>query len=302
MITFSNLGKKGNLGNQLFQIASTIGIAENNNHEYCFPKWQFSEYFKFNFNACSDIEDWIQVKEYKFNYYEWELIDGNYDLFGWLQSEKYFVESKIKEAFQFNSQFENDLIEKYKFLFSKKTILVSVRRGDFVNNPNYFQLSYHFYLTALIYHFENLEEYNIVFTSDNISYCKKHFSFLPNVFFLENLNPLEQLCLGSKLDNYVISNSTFSWWLAWLGEKKETKIIRPVQIFDNEYSKKYDESDYFPNRWISHDDTKYDLPNKYLKLKIYGFLYNAVQRVKYIYKKNKKSLKKRIKKLINYNK
>ncbi|KAF2333113.1 alpha-1,2-fucosyltransferase [Flavobacterium daemonense] len=301
MITFSNLGKKGNLGNQLFQIASTIGIAEKNNQVFCFPKWQYSEYFKFKFNTVYISNDWVIVKENKFSCYEWELPDGNYDLSGWLQTEKYFLGSNIKEVFQFNNQFENDLVEKHQFLFSKKTILVTVRRGDFVNNPNYFQLSYQFYLTALIHHFENLEDYNIVFTSDNIKYCKKHFSFLPNVYFLENLNPIEQLCLGSKMDNYVISNSTFSWWLAWLGEKKESKIIRPVQIFDNEYSKKYDESDYFPDRWIVHDATKYKLSNKYWKLKVYGFLYSSVQRTKYNYKKNKKSFKNRIKKLINYN-
>lgn len=300
MITFLNLGRKGNFGNQLFQIASTIGIAEKNNHEFCFPKWQFSEYFEFNFNTCSNVEDWIHIKENQFNYYEWKLSDKNYDLNGWLQTEKYFFESKIKEVFKFNSQFENDLIEKYKFLFLKKTILVSVRRGDFVNNPNYFQLSYQFYLTALIYHFGELEDYNVVFASDNISYCKKHFSFLPNVFFLENLSPVEQLCLGAKLDNYVISNSTFSWWLAWLGEKNESKIIRPIQIFDNDFSKKHDESDYFPNRWIAHNNTQYELSNKYIKLKIYGFMYNLVQRSKYIYKKNKKSVKNSIKRIMNY--
>jgi hypothetical protein len=39
MITYSNLGKKGDLGNQLFQIASIIGIAEKNHQEYCFPIW-----------------------------------------------------------------------------------------------------------------------------------------------------------------------------------------------------------------------------------------------------------------------
>jgi hypothetical protein len=300
MITFLNLGKKGNLGNQLFQIASTIGIAEKNNHQFCFPKWQFSEYFKFNFNCYSNVENWTSVKEEQFNYYDWKLSDGNYDLNGWLQTEKYFHNSNIKKVFKFNPQFENEIVQKYSFLFSKKTVLVSVRRGDFVNNPDYFQLSYRFYLTALLHHFEKLEEYNVVFTSDNIKYCKNHFSFLPNVFFLENLSPIEQLCLGSKFDNYIISNSTFSWWLAWLGEKKESKIIRPIQIFDNDFSKKYDESDYFPNRWIVHDETNYKLPNKYLKLKIYGFLYNSVQIIKYLYKKKKKEFKNWIKKIINY--
>lgn len=300
MITYSNLGKKGNLGNQLFQIASTIGIAEKNHQEYCFPFWEYSEYFEFQFNECSSVENWTSVREKAFNYYDWEVSNGNYDLNGWLQSENYFSSVNIKKVFQFKSDFENKLLEKYHYLFSKKTILVTVRRGDFVNNPNYFQLSYKFYLTALLHQFNNLQEYNIIFTSDSISYCKKHFSFLPNVFFLENLKPIEQLCLGSKFDHYIISNSTFSWWMAWLGEKKETKIIRPMKIFDGDYSKKNDESDYFPKRWIAHDENEFKLQNRYWKLKVYGYFYALQSKIQYDLKRQKKNIKNKIKEIIGY--
>ncbi|MFV8368160.1 alpha-1,2-fucosyltransferase [Flavobacterium sp. LB2R40] len=300
MITFSRLGKKGNLGNQLFQIASTIGISENYKQEFCFPYWEYSNYFEINFNKCPNVKDWILVSEEKFNYYEREILNYNYDLDGWLQSEKYFSHSNIKNVFEFKLEFENNLLEKHKILFSRKSILVSVRRGDFVNNVNYFQLTYKFYLTALLHHFDNLEEYNIVFTSDSISYCKKHFSFLPNVFFLEDLKPIEQLCLASKFDNYIISNSTFSWWLAWLGEETKTKIIRPVQIFDGEFAIKYDESDYFPARWIPHNESDFKLSNQYFMLKIYGYLYGAKERMIYLVKKKKKVIKNQIKKIIGY--
>ena len=300
MITYSNLGKEGNLGNQLFQIASTIGIAEKNHQEYCFPFWEYSEYFEFQFNECSSVENWTSVREKAFNYYDWEVSNGNYDLNGWLQSENYFSSVNIKKVFQFKSDFENKLLAKYHYLFARKTILVTVRRGDFVNNPNYFQLSYKFYLTALLHQFNNLQEYNIIFTSDSISYCKKHFSFLPNVFFLENLKPIEQLCLGSKFDHYIISNSTFSWWMAWLGEKMETKIIRPIKIFDGDYSKKNDESDYFPIRWIAHNENEFKLENRYWKLKVYGFLYALQSKIQYDLKRQKKNIKNKIKEIIGY--
>lgn len=300
MITYSILGNKGNLGNQLFQIASTIGIAEKQQQEYCFPLWEYSEYFEFQFNKCSSVENWTSIRETAFNYYDWEVSNGNYDLNGWLQSERYFSQSKIKNIFQFKSDFENKLLEKYHYLFSKKTILVSVRRGDFVNNPNYFQLSYKFYLTSLLHQFNNLQEYNIIFTSDSISYCKNHFSFLPNVFFLENLKPIEQLCLGSKFDHYIISNSTFSWWMAWLGEKKDTKIIRPKQVFDGEYAKINDESDYFPERWILHDEHEFKLANNYWKLKVYGYLYELQTKIKFTFKRQKKIFKNSVKQIIDY--
>lgn len=304
MITFLNLGKKGNLGNQLFQIASTIGIAEKNNQEYCFPFWDYADYFEFNFNTCSNIDDWISIRENKFNYYNWEVAHENYDLNGWLQTESYFSNSNIKNVFKFKTEFEENLLEKQKHLFTQKTILVTVRRGDFVNNPNFFQLTYKYYLTALLTHFENLNQYNIIFASDNINYCKNHFSFLPNAYFLENLSPIEQMCLGSKFDNYIISNSTFSWWMAWLGEKKNSKIIRPIHVFDGEYLKDYNESDFYPNRWIQHDEKKYRLSNDYLKLKIYGPFNIGCTKISYFFKSNKrkitKSIKNSIKKIIGY--
>lgn len=187
MITYSNLGKKGNLGNQLFQIASTIGIAEKNHQEYCFPFWEYSEYFEFQFNECSSVENWTSVREKAFNYYDWEVSNGNYDLNGWLQSENYFSSVNIKKVFQFKSDFENKLLAKHHYLFARKTILVTVRRGDFVNNPNYFQLSYKFYLTALLHQFNNLQEYNIIFTSDSISYCKKSIFHFCQMFFFSKI-------------------------------------------------------------------------------------------------------------------
>ena len=45
MVVFSLLEKKGNLGNQLFQIASTIGIAKKNKTPFAFPNWKYADYF-----------------------------------------------------------------------------------------------------------------------------------------------------------------------------------------------------------------------------------------------------------------
>lgn len=304
MITFLNLGKKGNLGNQLFQIASTIGIAERNKQTYCFPKWNYVDYFQSNFEIVNEDENWIKIDEETYSFYEWNITEENSNLNGWLQTEKYFLNSNIKEVFKFKKEFEENLLQKFNYLFNQETILISVRRGDFVNNPIFFQLSYKYYLTALLTHFENLDKYNIIFASDNIKYCKNHFSFLPNVFFLENLNPIEQMCLGSKFDNYIISNSTFSWWMAWLAEKKETKIIRPIHVFGNDYLKIYNEIDFYPNRWTPHDESGFKLSNEYIKLKLYGSYNIVCTKISCFFKSNKrritKSIKNRIKKIINY--
>lgn len=283
MITFSRLGKKGNLGNQMFQIASTIGIALKNNQEFSFPKWEYSIYFTKKFPEIKKNESFQIIKEKSFKYNELKLENEKYDLDGWFQSEKYFDQRNTKELFLFEEQFINGLLNKQKLLFKKKTILISIRRGDFINHPYYFQLSFKFYFLALIKNFPDWEERSLIFTSDNITYCKYHFSFLKNAFFLEKLTAIEQLALGSQCDDFVISNSTFSWWIAWLGEKENSKIIRPVKNFRDEFAIKNDDSDYFPLRWTSFDEKPYSVESKYIILIIKAFFYSVAVNTNFLY-------------------
>ena len=45
MITYLNLGNYGRLGNQLWEIASTVGIATKNEHDFIFPNWTYNKFF-----------------------------------------------------------------------------------------------------------------------------------------------------------------------------------------------------------------------------------------------------------------
>jgi len=122
-----------------------------------------------------------------------------------------------------------------------------------VNHPDYLQLSIKFYLNALARFFPDWTSRNLIVLSDDIDYCKFHFSFLDNVYFGDGLNAMEQLCLGSLCDDFIIGNSTFSWWSAWLGEKQNSKVICPHQNFDGQKRLECDDKDYFPERWISYN-------------------------------------------------
>lgn len=300
MITYSKLGKiyRGNLWNQMFQIASTIGIAEKNGHSYFFPAWQFSKYFEFQLPVADKDDSFKIIKEEKFNYYERDIEEGNYDLDGWLQTEKYFEQLKIKEIFKFKKEFSEELRIKHQPLFSRKTILISVRRGDFVNNPYFFQTSFKYYLLAITKNFPDWEDRNLIFTSDDIAYCKYHFSFLKNTFFLNNLSAIEQMVLAPQFDDFVISNSTFSWWLARLGEKEHSKIIRPIKNYRGEYSKQNNDADYFPLRWISFNENSYRLEKKYFMLMIKANVYSLFVNIKHRFLKLKKMTKNFVKMIL----
>lgn len=270
MITFLRLGTKGNLGNQLFQIASTIGLSAKNDHSFAFPSWKYSKYFVTPPPTLKQDLEFQTITEKQYNVHEWPIGTDNYNLEGWLQSEKYFDVSRTKFHFRFKEEFVLRLRRKFNYLLSDDAILISVRRGDFVNHPRYYQLNYKYYLLAIIHNFPEWKKRKLIFTSDDIGYCQRYFGFLPNSYFINNLSPIKQLILGSQFNNFIISNSTFSWWMAWLGEDQSSKIVRPKRNFRGKYLLENNDKDYFPTRWIVFDHHRYRFPAKYYKLFIKG--------------------------------
>lgn len=250
MISYSNLGRTGhgNLGNQLFQIASCMGIAKHFGTEAAFPTWDYEKYFE---NKLPDFKrsSLRNVKEQHFHF-DFNQFNNDCDITGWLQSEKYFEDCKkeIREQFTFN----RDAIGIKGIIYDKETIAISIRRGDYVNNPNYALLPINYYIGSLLKEFPDYHNYNIIIFSDDMEYCKLHFSGLDNVYYAEG-NAIEQLCLMSLCDHFIIANSTFSWWGAWLGEKQHSKVIKPNYHFGYEFGKLNNAKDFYPERWIAYD-------------------------------------------------
>lgn len=260
-VTSSTFNTNGRLGNMLFRYASLMGLALKHNTNLKLPEWKYSEYFEGEF-PLGDTKG-ILVKESTFKYIEdWGYINWQQpiDIYGYLQSEKYFNHCKesVKKSLTFKPDFIKQVKAQFdnKNVFEKETIAISIRRGDYVDNPYYELLPITYYILALFENFPNWRDCNLVIFSDDIPYCKVHFDCLPNVFFSQNNSDVEDICLMSQCDNFIISNSTFSWWGSWLGEKENTKIIRPNYLFAGEGLKENDWSDFYPERWINFDHKK----------------------------------------------
>ena len=249
-ISFSALGKHGRLGNQLFEIASTMGLAEKYGATATFPGWYYEQYFETPIPHGS--METKQVSERDFHHHDWEL-DGDCDVRGYLQSERYFGSTKLKLRESFVAECKSTYP-----IFDKETICIQVRRGDYVGNPNYYQVPITFYICALLEQFPNWRECNILFISDDIEYCRTHFECLPNATFSAG-SDIQDLALGSSCDHFIISNSTFGWWTAWLGEKPHSKIVHSGQLFEGKF-KDYDISDYRPERWVEFKREYYKIP------------------------------------------
>ena len=68
MISFSQLGNLGRLGNQLFQMAVTMSLAFDNNDKYLFSHWKYEKYFGLSGCFSSNIKYASQYKEPYFHY------------------------------------------------------------------------------------------------------------------------------------------------------------------------------------------------------------------------------------------
>jgi hypothetical protein len=245
MVTYSNLGGYGRLGNQMFQIASTIGVAKDNGLDYGFDSW-ICKYTSTDFNTFIKnplkklIFDYnkktFNTHESSFSYQK-IILDSNFNhiLDGYYQSEKYFKnhEKYIKDIFELKSEYKNYILEKYGDKL-KDSCSLHIRRGDYVNLQNHHTLiGDDYYKDALLKIYgENINNINLFIFSDDIEWCENNIKYDDfNIIYIKNNLDIIDLNLMSMCDNNIIANSSFSWWGAWLNKNPNKKIVAPKEWF-----------------------------------------------------------------------
>jgi hypothetical protein len=62
--------------------------------------------------------------------------------------------------------------------------------------------------------------------SDDINWCKKNMQADSDIIFIENTNnQLEDFWLMKNCKHFIISNSTFAWWGAWLSSNEDKLVV-----------------------------------------------------------------------------
>jgi hypothetical protein len=235
MIIFERLGGWG-LGNSLFQIATTISIALDNNMDYYFPNNCNFKRVRFNQNSFFKNElPWIDLTTIK-NFGRWGTGDIKYikpPIFnkttiidGFFQSEKYFKHhrDKILKLFDLKDVYKEHIKNKYKHILNNNSCSLHIRRGDYLNAREMKILDLDYYRKAVKYF--NTDTLFVIF-SDDINWCKENFGFIEKKIFIEEKNDLLEMYLMSLFTKNIIANSTFSWWGAWLGNNNEVIMPNP---------------------------------------------------------------------------
>lgn len=238
MITFSKLGKLGRRGNQFFQVAVTIGQAISCKVTPSLPISEKKNWEGFNIPD-SYFSNYISSNKYNEPAFHYNKIpnQNDLDLNGYFQSEKYFKHCK--------DEVRKALTPKKVIKHSGMTAL-HVRRTDYLTHKDcYHILDRKKYYNAAM----NIISGPYLIFSDDIEWCKKE--FIGNDFyFSEETDPIKDLSNMIGCDNFIIGNSSFSWWGSWLSTRKDKVIVAPKLWFGPTLNKTHDTKDLYCKDWV----------------------------------------------------
>src|SRR3989344_5676314 len=172
---------------------------------------------------------------------------------GYWQSPKYFsdVEDVIRKDFIFKEELPENIKSLMKEIKDSNSLCIHVRRGDYIGNPVHDIVGKEYYDEG-INKIKNLVKIDKIYVfSNDKKWCEEnlHFNF-PTMFVGEEYsgkNAEGHMYLISGCKYFIIANSSFSWWGAWLSERKEKIVVCPKQWFGNVSR---DTSNLIPNSWI----------------------------------------------------
>lgn len=178
-------------------------------------------------------------------------------LIGFWQSEKYFkdIESTIRSDFTFKEKLNSRCNSLALTIQSTNAVCLNVRRTDYVTNPlsskylGFIGLDYIYQAVNLIA--ENVHQPEFFIFSDDLEWCKENIRLDYTCTIVSHEYAGEKfadyLHLMTLCKHFIIPNSTFAWWAAWLSTNTDKIIIAPKNWVKE--SSRYNK-DLLPEKWI----------------------------------------------------
>lgn len=246
----------GRMGNQMFQYAICRSIAEKNGYNFFIPgighpdvspSTEGHHILNFFPDINMGIEDGVirnrYIEDHTVQRFDERLLSvpDFTHINGFFQTEKYHDRDKVRTWF--NVEIDNitkSILDKYN-----NHCFIHLRGTDYKNHTHWF-LSKDYYQNAMDKALSINPNISFVIITDDIQISKEMF---PDIDCIINDMMVDfRLIYFSKYS--IISNSTFSWWASWLGNKDF--VIAP----DN---------------WLNHN--KPDLGFYPVDIKTNGFIY-----------------------------
>lgn len=134
----------------------------------------------------------------------------------------------IPDTYVQDPTYFDEYSDEIKQLFGKDIgflpyVSVHVRRGDYVDNSFYVDLSKTNYYEKAIELFPNK---NFLVFSDDPEFCKKIFTG-KEFQVMDGGTELEDFNMMASCESNIIANSSYSWWAGYLNPNPTKKVIAP---------------------------------------------------------------------------
>lgn len=173
------------------------------------------------------------------------------------QSEIFFREhaQDIKNAFVIKEEYLHASREIIKQFHDRPLCAIHVRRGDYVSNPFYAShlgaLPLSYYLEGMRMIREKIPQVRFLIFSNDYLWCREVFTSTEVLLakdFMPDAGAIEEFAAMTCIPHHIISNSTFSWWAAWLAENESSAIIAPAHWAK---TNQFIPSQIIPHRWTT---------------------------------------------------
>lgn len=265
----------GGLGNQMFQYAIGLAVAIKNDTSLVLDvshyKAQSSKDTPRDFGLSvlnisqreiSEISESVVTKIVKkiknrifpvnpYSFYP--KVFSSKNLEGVFQNEKYFIEIRDILLKEYTLTTESEKFkESKKYIKNIESVALHIRRGDYVTNPlanayhrvldlTYFKTAYEEIVTKIG------KDFTLLIYTDDIQWAEQNITFHDQTQVMSKLafGPSEEILLMSYSNHIIISNSSYSWWSAWLNQNPNKIVISP-----HKWTAKNVECDIIPSTWI----------------------------------------------------
>ena len=262
----------GRLGNQLFILASSFGVAMTRNAKWCIVNNHE--------NLAYDVVDFYDGKtplecppetgnfhvfsennrfEHFHSSFSTDYPGNNVSVGVYLQSFRYFAQSglpfRLKHA-----------------VWAKKwtsqrgiNVGIHIRRGDFLE-PVFMDIysvpSIQYFRNAMhtLQQITNDVSLRFVISTDDVAWVRAHSEF-NNMTILEGYTPSESMSILAACRHIIMSGGTFGWWANFLKIEQGYTFYynKPLKIESNTLAQQgCDPEDHFPSEWIPLSDDKGD--------------------------------------------
>lgn len=247
----------GGVGNQLFQYSFGEYLRLNTNHEIYYDVSSFgnsdklrefqililnnslplknvyfskyrgvrNRFFRFLFSIKNKF-----ITEDRFNQEELSDLNRTYYLQGYWQNIKYINGGDLYKPKNETPAEIEDLIRKINL--SHNPVSMHIRRGDYFTSKHidvYGVCDVDYFKKSLSLINEKIKEVTIFIFSDDINWVKNNIELSDNMMIIPNyeVNQFWYIYLMSLCHHNIISNSSFSWWGAFLNMNPEKIVISP---------------------------------------------------------------------------